>query len=110
MTKTRFEVVEDFKYGFCSHKAYYIAMYTDHNDYWLQRYTSGSHHERFRSNIAAVLKVDGRVLTRHLRDEYHCLTTEDRKRYVFTNRANCERACEYLSTLLVAREILSCGG
>lgn len=107
MNITRFFIEEELKYVFGIYIVYYITMYTAGNDYFLQRYPDSKNCEQLRSNIAAVLKVNGRILTKHLKNEYHCLTTEDRTRYMFTNRANCEMACEYLNTLLVARELIN---
>lgn len=58
-----------------------------------------------RKNIAKFVELDTRTLTKHLRDEYHCMTSKFQYCYGFLDLANCEAAIEYLKTILVANEM-----
>ena len=55
-----------------------------------------------RREIAETVGLETRVLTKQLRDEYHCFTSEFPGCYAFLDRDRCEVAVEYLKTLLVA--------
>lgn len=59
-----------------------------------------------RKNIAKFVGLDTRTLTKHLRDEYHCLTNEITSYYTFADLENCEAAIEYLKTLLIVNEMM----
>jgi hypothetical protein len=84
---------------------FYIKIECDADDFWNLKTRYTKDYDFLRCNITYFLGVDGKVLTRHLRQEYNCLTQYDKKKYMFSSRDSCDIACEYLNTLLVARKL-----
>lgn len=58
-----------------------------------------------RLRIAKSIGLETRTLTKHLRDEYHCLTSEFPRYYGFLDLYHCLEAIEYLKSLLIANEM-----
>lgn len=58
-----------------------------------------------RHDIAKYVGMETKYLTVQLRDEYNCITQGNRKYYAFSTEVDCEMACRYLETLLVAKKI-----
>lgn len=89
-----------------SYPIYYIHLYIDtySRDYW----DLYGKNRDLRKHMCLFLNIEQKNLSLHLKKEYHCLTTLDRKRYIFTTQENCEMACEYLNSLLVAKELNKC--
>lgn len=104
---TEFVSHSEFSYNWGLHgeTMYFIKLNYNFNDYWELKNHFGLDFNLLRYNITHFLGVDGNTLTRHLRKEYHCLTQYEKRKYMFSSKDSCDRACEYLNTLLVARKL-----